>query len=81
MSESCPAATASAGARPSSSATSAAVAAVAARAAAWLVSVDGDAVRAVRELADVAPALERWRRGDPQDGPIERVLARLPLAS
>ena len=55
--------------------------AAAARAAAWLVCVDGDAVRAVRELADVAPALERWRRGEPEDGPIERVLARLPLAS
>ena len=38
--------------------------AVAACAAAWLVSVDGDAVRAVRELADVAPALERWRRAE-----------------
>ena len=55
--------------------------AVAACAAAWLVSVDGDAVRAVRELADVAPALERWRRGEPENGPVERVLARLPLAS
>ncbi len=55
--------------------------AVAACAAAWLVSVDGDAVRAVRELADVAPALERWRKGEPENGPVERVLARLPLAS
>ena len=55
--------------------------AAAACAAAWLVGVDAAAVRAVRELADVAPALERWRWGEPEDGPVERVLARLPLAS
>jgi hypothetical protein len=56
---------------------------VATRAAAWLLGVDPDAVRAVRELADLAPALERWRAGGAgADAPaVARVLARLSAAA
>jgi diguanylate cyclase (GGDEF)-like protein len=55
--------------------------ALSARAAAWLVGVDPAAARAVRELADLAPALEAWRAGDagPDAPPVVRVLARVAL--